>query len=431
MAVKRSKSVWKAKVAAPSETQPFPLLELPLELRRMVYREIMADGSGRGSKYFRPPGFVPPTDQRLHFLLANKQVHAEAFDVFYDIFTLEVEIHRDMKLNGSLNGVPSCMPTPPLGDPFRRGTPDYLNQSVIPMPAYLPRIRRVEICLKYPLADIEGRCMLDDATAIQFKRLCYELAAQCHLLRDVVLRLSCTCSRREPGGIHEGRHVFSDRWVSRTTLTNLEDVCPTAEDFEQLLGPLERIRVSGSLQLICSCVNREEQLQPIFDRVRSVVQSSDPVKKFEGNELIWWQLMERGRPYLQHRHICQALHRMHETAQTLSRLSLHPDRAHALRPFTTVEEALNDHALSFRVDVLFLGALIDGMARRSSAMNTVTSSRKVLRSAKSKKPCESHGSSEGGRTKKRKADDEMMTTPFGSHKLMRHGPKGLEIDMNW
>ncbi|KAI4267480.1 MAG: hypothetical protein L6R35_006846 [Caloplaca aegaea] len=421
MAVKPSKSVRKVKGATLSETQPFPLLDLPFELRRMVYREIMADGSGRGS------GFVPSTDQRLRFLLANKQVHAEAFDVFYDIFTLEVEIYRDMRLNGSLNGVPSCMPTPPLGDPFRRGTPDYLNQSVIPMPAYLPRIRRVEICLKYPLADIEGRCMLDDATAIQFKRLCYELAAQCHELRDVVLRLSCTCSRREPGGIHDGRHVFSDRWVSRTTLSDLEDVCPTAEDFEQLLGPLERIRVSGSLQLICSCVNRREQLQPIFDRVRSVVQSSDPVKKLEGNELIWWQLMERGRPYLQHRHICQALHRMHETAQILSRLSLHPDRAHALRPFTTVEEALNDHALSFRVDVLFLGALIDGMARRSSAMDSVASG-KVLRSAKSKKPCGSHGSSEGGWTKKRKADEMMMTTHFGSKRLM---PKGLEIHMNW
>ncbi|KAL9010081.1 MAG: hypothetical protein Q9173_004947 [Seirophora scorigena] len=294
----------KAPSSSPSEQQqtqmsPFPLLKLPLELRRMVYRNILAPEGinhhnavydygvpfGHQAETFltAPPRWrdeekylaaVRHNKQRADLLVLSQQIYTEASEVFWDdIHTAKVAIDSCMRLDAVLS---------------RRG-------SVMPMPTYLPRIRRVEICNLYTQPGGSRRVMMDfwRITSGHFTRLCYELATQCHALKEVVLDVSCACSMNAYG-----------------------DECPAAEGFQRLLEPLELIRVSQSIQLRSVCKNRKEHLQPIFDRVASVVMSSNPIKELEHSELIWWQLMEKGRPFLKKvDRLDQMLGTAHEFAQ--------------------------------------------------------------------------------------------------------------------
>lgn len=284
-------------------TGPFPLLELPFELRRMVYYEILAPGgidhhravydSGVPVEYCiegkwggtkkRYVAAVQYDKQRANFLVASKQINAEGSAVFYDdIHTAKVAIFRCMSM-----------------DTIRTG-----STGIMLMPTYLPRLRRVEICLRLTRLGGSESDFTYNAETGHFTRLCHELAAQCHALKDVVLELSCTCSRQTPQ---------SDNWTS--PVGSEDDVCFTAEEFERVLKPLERVRVSRSLQLKSSCKLLAE-LQPVFNRSATVVRSSDPVKELEGNELIWWQLMEKGRPYFRdHSDLRTSLHMAHEVAR--------------------------------------------------------------------------------------------------------------------
>ncbi|KAL8919851.1 MAG: hypothetical protein Q9208_006584 [Pyrenodesmia sp. 3 TL-2023] len=281
-------------------THPFPLLKLPFELRRMVYREILAPGGidhhqaiygsgvpvensiqGKwGRRRKRYVAAVQYDKQRANFLVASKQINAEASVVFYDdIHTAKVAIFRCMSMDTVHSGFP----------------------SITLMPTCLPRLRRLEICFRRTrLGGFPSITSFNNEIG-HFTRLCHELAAQCHALKDVILVLSCTCSRQGPQ---------SGKWTS--PVQNEEDVCFTAEEFEQVLEPLERVRVSRSLQLKSSC-KLLEQLQPVFDRSAAVVRSADPVKELEGTELIWWQLMEKGRPYYRNNaNVRTCLHMAHE-----------------------------------------------------------------------------------------------------------------------
>ncbi|KAL8904258.1 MAG: hypothetical protein Q9207_003385 [Kuettlingeria erythrocarpa] len=278
---------------------PFPFLKLPHELRRMVYREILAPGGidhhhtiyqivqpiEYGSKgefggmVERYAAAVQYDRRRADFLVASKQINAEGSVVFYDdVHTAQVSIFRSMSM-----------------DNIRSGW-----SGIMPMPSYLPRLRRVEIYLRVSRLGNFINGFTKRAETGHFTRLCHELAVYCHGLRDVFLVLSCNCSRQPPQSGDETSSVQGH-----------EDDCFTAEEFGLLLGPLERVRVSRSLQLKSSC-KLLDRLQPVFDQTAIVVRSSDPVKELEGNQMIWWQLMEKARPYFRDdwgvRHSLQSSH---------------------------------------------------------------------------------------------------------------------------
>ncbi len=278
---------------------PFPFLKLPYEIRRKVYREILAPGGidhhhtiyrivqpieyGSKDEYGgmeeRYGAAVQYERRRADFLLASKQINAEGSAVFWDdVHTAQVSIFRSMSM-----------------DNIRSGW-----SGVMPMPSYLPRLRRVEISFRVSRLGNFVNGFTKRAETGHFTRLCHELAIFCHGLRDVFLVLSCNCSRQPP---QSGDGTSSDQ--------GHEDDCFTAEEFELLLKPLERVRVSRILQLKSSC-KLLERLQPVFDQTAIVVRSSDPVKELEGNEMIWSQLMEKARPYFRDdwgvRHSLQSSH---------------------------------------------------------------------------------------------------------------------------
>ncbi|KAI4196683.1 MAG: hypothetical protein LQ346_003176 [Caloplaca aetnensis] len=250
----------------------------------MVYREILAPGGidHHHAKYqtVEPVEYcyegencgmeeqyaaaVQYDRRRADFLVASEQIDAEGSAVFYDdVHTAQVSIFRSMSMDNIRSGL----------------------SGIMPMPLYLPRLRRLEVYLRVSRLGSFRMGFTQRAETGHFTRLCHELAVHCHALKDVSLVLSCNCSAQPPQS-GDG----TSRYQSH------EDVCFTAEEFEILLKPLERVRVSRSLQLKSSC-KLLEHLQPVFDRTAILVRSSDPVKELEGNEMIWWQLMEKAGPY--------------------------------------------------------------------------------------------------------------------------------------
>ncbi|KAL8740535.1 MAG: hypothetical protein Q9184_008476 [Pyrenodesmia sp. 2 TL-2023] len=324
----------------------FPLLELPLELRRMVYRQILAPGGidyhdniydvrwpvdfcieGKwGGTEEQYAAAVQYDKERADFLVASKQINAEGSAVFYDdIHTAKVAIHRRMSM-----------------DTIRSGF-----IGVMTMPTYLPRLRRIDICLRYSRSS-DSICSHKMTTG-HFTRLCHELAAQCHALTHVVFVLSCGCSGQMP--------QFDG------------PVCPTAEEFEQLLKPLERVRVSRSLQLKSSC-KLLERLQPVFDRSAAVVKSSDPVPELEGGELIWWQLMEKARPFFTNKDVRTSLYMAHEDAAVPLWMKLGPTYMEYPNPALTLEEDRVERTAFWKRSLLkfveYVEQQIDEMVEKAS-----------------------------------------------------------------
>ncbi|KAI4097602.1 MAG: hypothetical protein LQ344_000335 [Seirophora lacunosa] len=430
----------KAPPSSPSEQQqtqmsPFPLLKLPLELRRMVYRNILAP---EGIKHhnavydhgepFSHRADTPLTDppkwrdeekhlaavrhdkQRADLLVLSQQIYTEASEVFWnDIHTTKVAIDSCMRLDAVVS---------------RRG-------FVMPMPTYLPRIRRIEICNTYTQSGGSGSVMMDfwRKTSGHFTRLCYELATQCHALKEVVLDLSCACSVNAHG-----------------------DQCPTAEGFQRLLEPLELIRVSQSIQLRSVCKNRKEHLQPVFDRVASVLMSSNPIKELEGSELVWWQLMEKGRPFLKKMdHLEHMLGMAHEFAQKPRWMMPGADyRNFGLvgfrDPYLSMRENWADRAAwwkrRFERTVAFTSSMIDEAASEEEDPLPATTASDDEHAGSRKRKFAGAQGPDVSRAKACKPDRRWnlecfkcnsMPFPERSVRAMdrEHVPKGLEIDMRW
>ncbi|KAL8954936.1 MAG: hypothetical protein Q9193_007003 [Seirophora villosa] len=432
----------KAPPSSPSEQQqtqmsPFPLLKLPLELRRMVYRNILApEGiqhhnavydhgepfSHRAELFFQAPpkwrdeekhlAAVRHDKQRADLLVLSQQIYAEASEVFWnDIHTAKVTIDNSMRLDAVLS---------------RRAW-------VMPMPTYLPRIRRIEICNTYTQPGGSSQVVFDywRKTSGHFTRLCYELATQCHTLKEVVLDLSCACSMNAHG-----------------------DECPTAEGFQRLLEPLELIRVSQSVHLRSVCKNRKEHLQPVFDRVASVVMSSNPIKELQGSELIWWQLMDKGRPFLKKMdRLEEMLGRAHELAQRprwmmpgADYMNFDPDDPEDLTDSTlSMKENRADRSAwwkrRFERTVAYVNSMIDEAASQEEDPLPAATASDDEPAGRKRKFAGPQGPA-AGRTKACKLDipwDFVFAMynwgefPLRSVKTLwrYHVPKGLEIDMRW
>ncbi|KAL8920850.1 MAG: hypothetical protein Q9208_006022 [Pyrenodesmia sp. 3 TL-2023] len=282
------------------QRQVFPLMQLPIELRKMVYREMQRPSNRDHLDMMADQGQCPldivhaeraivlqESRHRANVFVINKRVHAEATEVWYDTHFFQAIIDWNLSIEGESGRL----------------------DSVLPMPAYLPKIRNLEIHLNgAEFLDLRDSCFGSPGagTSKNFTRLCYELAAQSPRLRNVVLVVPCACSPSKG---------------SDFPLVEHEKKCIPVEDFEQLLSPLECLRVSQSITLESVCEKTVEHLQPVFDRLTALARTSQPVKDLEGNEKVWWDLNERARPFLRYKNgphldvqLCEALADAHMAA---------------------------------------------------------------------------------------------------------------------
>ncbi|KAL8830839.1 MAG: hypothetical protein Q9170_005547, partial [Blastenia crenularia] len=234
--------------------QSFPLMQLPLEIRRLIYWEILQ---------FTLPHIeedrvnLASSIHRANFFATSKQTYFEATSVWYNRHFFTATVGDFLSFEGE------------------KGRPGMLTR----LPAYLPKIHNLEI--RIPDFGIVARGVGNKyrGNALRARNMagfCHEIAAQCRGLREVRVKVLCLCCP-DPTG--------------ESSINNLP-----VKMFERLLKPLERVR-ARNIQFEAACENRVNSLDPIFSRLAGVVRSLDPIPELEGNEKIWWDIKERAAPF--------------------------------------------------------------------------------------------------------------------------------------
>ncbi|KAL8653057.1 MAG: hypothetical protein Q9210_002322 [Variospora velana] len=295
----------------------FPLMQLPLELRELVYSQFLTPNERdyhdsmfddceldseikqRRIQAEQRQVAVKDSKNRANLLATSKQVNAEATAVWYRTQYVKVNINTGMTVGGSSS----------------------LRNSVLLLPTYLSKIRNLHIRLEHgELLEMRMPRMHSHNTVKHLERLCYELAAYSHGLTNIVIEFPCICALDES----EKFKIFGSE-LGRP-LTQHESSCLPADGFQHFLKPLERLRASRSITFKSSCRNSARYQQPIFNELAAMVTSSQPVPDLEGNELVYWELQKRARPFMQaNEMLCESLHWTHCLGNIAMWVSLHPE----------------------------------------------------------------------------------------------------------
>ncbi|KAL8920852.1 MAG: hypothetical protein Q9208_006024 [Pyrenodesmia sp. 3 TL-2023] len=241
----------------------FAFLHLPLELRRMIYREIFLPEENTPIRNF----IVPAEDIRIYrnvtrtekkhlaILLTNKEIKEEALDVLYEVCPVKLRIAiYEHNLHGAVPQNAS------VDHPFRR-------------------LRNVEIELDTWLYTLPLSSWWTVEATRSLAIFSDEMVYQGARLKNVVIRVPYPCEP-EP-------EVVND------------EPCMKAEDFERITEPLRRLKGSGSITLQCSCENRSDIL-PAFDRLSSKMRDGRGVQKASScDEMVWLGLRRKAEPYLE------------------------------------------------------------------------------------------------------------------------------------
>ncbi|KAL8717876.1 MAG: hypothetical protein Q9225_004929 [Loekoesia sp. 1 TL-2023] len=255
-------------------------MELPLELRYLIYREaLMPDGEC---------GFMSPTklvrkeervqlwpgtgplkeiwcgneklginyENDINLLLVNKQVRQEALKILHEARFLRVQMNEKFV---NLN-------------PHRRFIP----------PHYFSKICNLEICINnlklLGFTHIyDGRVPIR-TLASHLAMFCYEVASRCQTMRNLAVSIPCT----RKYGIEHIKRI---------------DCRVTANEFEELIRPIRLIRALRSIELKWQC-NEARELKPIFDRLTAVVKSSDRNKDLSEKEKAWIGVRVKAEPLM-------------------------------------------------------------------------------------------------------------------------------------
>lgn len=209
-------------------------------------------------------------------LLVDQQISAEALETLYDDCFFKIKIHWAYF---DFYGLTIARPA------------DY-----IPSPGLLPKLRNITIAFNELMMLLGAEGYNQPYYAAQrayfpalrepLELLCDEIGAQCHRLKNVVIEVPCWCSTLDRNGIVRPSREQMER-----------EKCIMPADFEKLLSPLRRLRVTGKVTLDCRC-SAVDELEPLFNRLAAIVQSADPIEERLDTEKIWFDLKERAKPIL-------------------------------------------------------------------------------------------------------------------------------------
>lgn len=262
---------------------PFPILELPLELRNMIYREIvlshedeniMRKGFHWLSEYEEvKEEKASRRNDAANFLLTNKQLNFEASRILS-----EERCYRNFITWRTVDA-----PVTTVADdevPLRHSSPFEL----------LWTIRNLEIIMPEPLIhrpygteDIDFAIAGDDHDAKDTGVFCNDLASYGRRLKNVVVYLSCECSREDPF------------WLRSLRVGRDWQRCFPTERLVRHLAPLERLR-ARRLRFVHKCKSPViVEIQPILRNLVGTVQSSNPVEPLSKDQSDWRSLREEAR----------------------------------------------------------------------------------------------------------------------------------------
>ncbi|KAL8767732.1 MAG: hypothetical protein Q9209_005818 [Squamulea sp. 1 TL-2023] len=253
---------------------PFLFLELPLELRNMIYREVVlfnVSDAEMKRRYHAECTMENNEDEvkrlkRNHtknLQLANRQIKTEASKVQIEERYYQSEV-----------------------DPMRWSSPktwEDLDQPLCHLPPFeaLPTVHNVEIIIpgaffgSHYSADCQNYWSV--LTTKLLSVLCDDLASQCLRLRNVVVYLPCECAH-------------DHRWIVQHRRGSNWQRCFRADGLAWLLDPIGRIR-SRNIRFVHECKSPViAELQPVFWEFIAMVQSSMPAASLPEKHNDWLAL---------------------------------------------------------------------------------------------------------------------------------------------
>ncbi|KAL8902270.1 MAG: hypothetical protein Q9207_004805 [Kuettlingeria erythrocarpa] len=399
--------------SAEIEEQPFPLMALAVELRELVYGEILRPNDrDHHDKMLDPEDpdefeelgiegdelqvAIKDAQHQTNFLNANKQVEKEATKVWYNKHWF-IAVIRGPRLS--------------MEESFIE------RDTVLISPGNLDKIRNLQITLKGPL--LLRRPDIYTLNAVAYlKQLCYEFSNHCPLLRNVVVQVPCVCSL----SARAKELQYAKPPEDEQTEDDLQ--CPSAAEWEDLLHPLGRLRVTMSIRLETTCRNANTRIHAVFSRITAQVRSSRPIPNLIGNERTWYRV--RSRAFLtltqNERELRRALHEAHLSGNIP--LALRHNR----------NDNWNDARLwqgRFRWWIANCDRLIQIMENAEKAAQR--RSRRTRRANRDNaNDAEEEDEAEGDEAvAARRAPQGRVRRSKHRGEFRKKVPKGLEIDMNW
>lgn len=387
-------------------------MALAVELRELVYGEILRPSDrDHHDKMLDPEDpdefeefgiegeelqvAIKDAKHQTNFLNANKQVGKEATKVWYNTHWFTAVI-RGPRLS--------------MEESFIE------RDTVLIPPRNLDKIRNLQITLKGPL--LMHRPDIYTLNAVAYlKQLCYEFSNDCPLLRNVVVQVPCVCSL----SARAKELQYAKPPADQQTEDDLQ--CPTAAEWEDLLHPLGRLRVTMSIRLETTCRNPNTRIHAVFNRVTALVRSSRPIPNLVGNERTWYRV--RSRAFLtltqNDRELRRALHEAHLSGNIPLALR-HNRNAH-----------WHDAALwqgRFRWWIANCERLIGIIENAEKALQR--RSRRTRRAnLENVDDAAEEDEAEGEAVAARRAPPSRVRKAKHHGEFRKKVPKGLEIDMNW
>ena len=298
---------------------PFPILDLPVELRNMIYRDIMLSQEDediiktgfRWDELAYSPDVLEAKKARrkdaANFLLTCKQVSLEASYILSEERYYRVDNEYTWLRAGEMKVPDDEMP---LYDAVRTESAIHeIAWSHSPPLDLLPLIRNLEISVTEPysrrrngILDLETALETDDFSAKNLGVLCSDLVSHAHWLRSLVIYIPCECSR-EPAS-----------WLRRLRENGDWQRCFSLERLARQLAPLRRLRVRH-FRFVQKCHSPHiAEIQPLLQDIMATVQSSRQVDLLGEDWNDWWNLRceahQKGMPSFSSYHVVGALHSM-------------------------------------------------------------------------------------------------------------------------
>ncbi|KAL9581826.1 MAG: hypothetical protein Q9212_003660 [Teloschistes hypoglaucus] len=335
----------------PSKDQIFPLLQLPAEIREMVYRETLVPVGPTKSfqkkpDHLRHPGpnqrdllmggvrefwpvlwktsigfgnfrflsrYGPMQDLSYEgseevpataygtldpILLLNKQISAEAFPILCKERFFKISIQDQGFDIGGVHMAPGrCESFRPLEQfaclsEVRNMKISFAIEEQY-YPHYYKNVSSLSTNLQFTEADMwQFRSAYIVPASWNLRLLVQGLLTRSAPLENIVVEMSCKCSVLRSMGkevVHE--KGYPQRWH-----------CPSARLVEELLEPLHRLRISGRITLHSDCIYAD-QVRADFDRMAAIIQSEVPPAQDSESDAdrrvrLWLNLRERLSPMI-------------------------------------------------------------------------------------------------------------------------------------
>ncbi|KAL8857702.1 MAG: hypothetical protein Q9178_005737 [Gyalolechia marmorata] len=265
---------------------PFPILGLALELRNMIYREIMlppVDDAEMKRLYHKDwkTAIYEEKVERYHKDCETATNDEECQKLRQYHTTKLLHINKQIKAEASklLSEERYYQSFVPSYSAYS-GYPDLENPlKDLPPFELLPTVRNIQLTLPVEWVSTKFLGYQDyhhDLFAKLLSVPCNDLASESPRLKNLIVYLPCGCPD-------------NSRFVARyRKAANMR--CFRPDKVAALLAPIRRLR-ARSISFILDCTSQVvAELQPVFQDISAIVQSSEPKEPLTSRQSEWFEL---------------------------------------------------------------------------------------------------------------------------------------------